>query len=416
LGFDLVLSAWIWVSRGQPPRDHAFVRTTKPEAAAAARIGAGLGRRKRAELLELLRPCFARTEAWLQAGKYAAALMSGLPRRNGWTIAEHVGDRAPDKTQRLLSRAVWDTVAAMAVVRRFAVAGLDQAARRAGRRGGLVAGAVDETSQVKQGEHTAGVKRHYLGCAGKVANGITTVHLAYVREQAGHALIGARQWIPAEHLGDPVKSQDMGLPADLAFRTKGQLAIDILTETFADGIRLDFVCGDEVYGSCTQLRAFCEARGQAYVLRVPSSFHLNLALSLSRLIRAAGLRWPVEESFEFSKDCFGLDQSQVRLYTAIARHTVLVMAALAICAITAASLRHRTDTRAPAPSRPDQPPPANPGMIPLTVPETGRLLAHPPPRQAAARWLDWRRHHQARSAWYHQRTRLAQDAQYALVR
>jgi hypothetical protein len=41
-------------------------------------------------------------------------------------------------------------------------------------------------------------------------------------------------------------------------------------------------------------------------------------LSLSRLIRAAGLRWPAEQSFEFSKDCFGLDQSQVRLYTAIA--------------------------------------------------------------------------------------------------
>ena len=46
--------------------------------------------------------------------------------------------------------------------------------------------------------HTAGVKRHYLGCAGKVANGITTVHLAYVREKTGHALIAARQWIPAE--------------------------------------------------------------------------------------------------------------------------------------------------------------------------------------------------------------------------
>jgi hypothetical protein len=92
------------------------------------------------------------------------------------------------------------------------------------------------------------------------------------------------------------------------------------------------------------------------------------------------------------------------------------MAALAICAITAASLSHRTDTRAPAPSRPDQPPPANPGMIPLTVPETGRLLSHPPPPQAAARWLDWRRRHQARSAWDHQRTRLAQDAEIVLVR
>ena len=266
-----------------------------------------------------------------------------------------------------------------------------------------------------------------------MANGITTVHLAYVREQAGHALIAARQWIPAEQIDDPAMSLAMGLPPGLAFRTKGQLAIDLLTEAFADGVRVDFVCGDEVYGSCTQLRAFCEGRGQGYVLRVPSNFHLTVArgvklsckqaaarllagarrwevrsagkgskgarwyawawiattsprhyllirrhratgelafhychvpegqpLSLSRLIRAAGLRWPVEESFQFSKGCFGLDQSQVRRYTAIARHTVLVMAALAICTVTAALLRRRTGTQAPAPVRPISPHPPTP--------------------------------------------------------
>jgi SRSO17 transposase len=431
----------------------------------------------------LLRPCFVRVEPWLQAGKYAAALMSDLPGRNGWTLAERAGDRTPDRMQRLLNRAVWDTFAAMGVVRAFAVAGLDEAARRGGRRG-LAVGAVDETGQVKQGGHTAGVKRHYLGCAGKVANGITTVHLAYVRENTGHALIAARQWIPREQAGDPAKQQIMGLPGDLVFRTKGQLAIDLLTEAFADGIGLDFVCGDEVYGSCTELRGYLEGRGQGYVLRVPSNFHLTVArgvklsckqaaarflagdrrwevrsagkgskgarwygwawlattsprhyllirrhratgelafhychvpegqpLSLSRLIRAAGLRWPAEESFEFGKGCFGLDQSQVRLYTAIIRHTVLVMAALAICAITAALLRRRTDTQAPAPTRPGQTPPADPGMIPLTVPQTGRLLTHPPPPGTAGHWLDWRRRHQARSAWHHQRTRLARDAQ-----
>jgi len=429
-----------------------------------------------------------RVEPWLQAGKYAAALMSDLPGRNGWTLAERAGDRTPDRMQRLLNRAAWDTFAAMAVVRRFAVTGLDEAARRAGRRG-LAVGAVDETGQVKQGEQTAGVKRHYLGCAGKVANGITTVHLAYVRENTGHALIAARQWIPREQAGDPAKQQIMGLPGDLVFRTKGQLAIDLLTEAFADGIGLDFVCGDEVYGSCTELRGYLEARGQGYVLRVPSNFHLTLArgvklsckqaaarlllasargwevrsagkgskgarwyawawlattsprhyllirrhritgelafhychvpegqpLSLSRLIRAAGLRWPAEESFEFGKGCFGLDQSQVRLYTAIARHTVLVMASLAICAVTAALLRRRTGTQAPAPTRPDQPPPADPGMIPLTVPETGRLLTHPPPPGAPGHWLDWRRRHQARSAWHHQRTRLARNDEISLV-
>jgi len=87
------------------------MKTTKPVAAAAVGIGAGRGRGKRAGLLELLRPCFARVEPWLQAGKYAAALVSDLPRRNGWTLAERAGDRTLDRMQRLLSRAVWDAVA-----------------------------------------------------------------------------------------------------------------------------------------------------------------------------------------------------------------------------------------------------------------------------------------------------------------
>jgi SRSO17 transposase len=359
---------------------------------------------------------------------------------------------------------------------------------RGGGRRGLAVGAIDETSPVKQGERTAGVKRHYLGCAGKVANGITTVHLAYAREGIGHALIAARQWIPREQLEDPARRRVMRLPPDLAFRTKGQLAIDLIGEVLADGIGLDFACGDEVYGRCTQLREYLEARGLAYVLRVPSNFYLTAArgvrltckqaaatllaarrgwevrsagtgakgqrwyawawlgtaspqhyllirrhlttgelafhycfvpagqpVSLTRLVRAAGCRWPVEEDFRSGKGCFGLDESQVRLFTAIARHTALVMAALAICAVTAALLRRRSDTRAPAPVRPDQPPPADPGLIPLTVRETARLLAHPPPPGASRHWLAWRRRHQALSAWYHQRTRLARDEHVLLV-
>ena len=79
--------------------------STRSETAAAVRIGAGLALRKRAELLELLRPCFARTEPWLQAGKYAAAVISELPEWNGWSIARHAGDKTPDKTQRLLNHA-----------------------------------------------------------------------------------------------------------------------------------------------------------------------------------------------------------------------------------------------------------------------------------------------------------------------
>src|SRR6266480_6274889 len=106
---------------GQPPVDHVFVRTTGSQAAATVRIGAGLAGRKLGELTERLRWCFRRIEPFAQARKYMQAVMSELPKRNGWTVAEHVGDRTPNRTQRLLNRAVWDEAAAMAEVRRFAV-------------------------------------------------------------------------------------------------------------------------------------------------------------------------------------------------------------------------------------------------------------------------------------------------------
>ena len=303
--------------------------STESEAAAAARIGAGLALRKRAELLQLLRPCFARTEPWLQAGKYAAAVMSELPERNGWSIARHAGDRTPDKTQRLLNHASWDTFAAMGVVRRFAVTGLEEAARRRKRRRGLVIGAIDETGQEKQGEATAGVKRQYLGCAGQVANGINTVHVAYVREKTGHALIGARQWIPREHIEDPVKSLLMGLPLDLEFRTKGQLAIDISKDAAADGIRPDFCCGDEVYGNCTQLREHFEAEGQAYVLRVPSNFMITLAAG-TKLTCAEAVKALLKDKRRWEVRSAGSGSKGERWYawawlaTASARHHLLI--------------------------------------------------------------------------------------------
>ena len=354
----------------------------------------------------------------------------------------------------------------------------------------MAVGVLDETGQEKAGSSTAGVKRQYLGCAGRVANGINTVHLSYVRQGTGHALIGARQWIPREQAGDPVTSRATGLPPDLAFRTKGQLAIDVLAEAYADGLAFDFICGDEVYGSRTGLREFLEARGQACVLRVASSFTVTLAagtrltcaqavkrllndkrrwevrsagkgskgrrwyarawlatasprhcllirrhlktgelafhlcyvpegqlLTKTRLIRAAGLRWPAEEDSGPGKDCFALDQCQARLYAAIARHIVLVMAALAVCAVTAAPLRSRTGTQAPPPAAPGQPPPADPGLVPLTVPEIKRITAalttRPLPPPLVIHWDAWTRRHQARSRWFHQRARLKRD--YALV-
>src|ERR1039458_3443126 len=223
---------------GQPPRDHVCVANKNTKAAAAARIGAELAGRKRDALLGLLRPCFARVEPFVQARKYVRAVMSDLPARNGWSIAEFTGDESPDKTQRLLNRASWDALAAMSVVRKFAVEGLAEAARRRGRR--------------RRGPRGG------------------------VLEETGPVLAGFRQWIPEEQVKDVRASLAMALPLDLEFRTKGQLGIEILKDSYADGLVFDFVCGDEVYGNCTKLRDWLEEQGQAYVLRVAKNFRITL--------------------------------------------------------------------------------------------------------------------------------------------
>jgi SRSO17 transposase len=443
-------------------------------------VEAALVCEKFGELMGRIGRCFARWEPRSRAAKYVRALMSDIPRKNGWTIAAEAGDATPDRMQRLLNHAVWDTFAVMAEVRGFAVAHLDAVAGP----GTLRVLALDETGQEKQGVATAGVKRQYMGCAGRVANGINTVHCSYAT-LAGHALIGARQWIPAEQVADPVCRASMGLPADLVFRTKPELALDILTDCLAEGIAVPWVAGDEVYGSNPALRSFCETQQIGYVLRVASNFPLTTGdgravtagqllktrklgkrnrwwqvssagagskgerlykwawidcadprhsllvrkhlttgelafmycfvpegrpAGLPDLVAVAGLRWPVEEDFEFAKDLFGLDQSQVRLYTAILRHTVLTMAALAICSAVAALARTRTDSQAPPPAHPNDQPPDDPGLIPLTVAEIKRLYGlltfHQHPASHHLHWSWWRRRHQARARWFHKRARL----------
>jgi hypothetical protein len=110
------------------------------------------------------------------------------------------------------------------------------------------------------------------------------------------------------------------------------------------------------------------------------------------------------------KDHFGLDHSQVRLYTALLRHITLATAALAICAVTAAIMHRVTSTLPPPPTSPTETPPPELGLIPLTVAEVKRLfnLATRTIRDQAhhLRWVWWRCRHQARARWYHHRARL----------
>lgn len=476
-------------TRRRPPDDLVCV-TKQDERAAACPIVADIevGCRLN-DLLGRLRRHFRRIEPFLKFRDYVLACASDLSKINGWTVAEHAGDRCPDKVQRLLSKAKWDEDQVLGEIRRYVVEELDAVA---GDRPMRIL-AIDESGQEKTGSGTAGVKRQYMGCAGRVANGINTVYMTYVRQHTGHALIGARQWIPAEHIREPAMAAGMGLPEDLTFETKGKIAADLVRDAHSDGVSADFVTGDEVYGASPDLRRYCEESGQGYVLRVAGTFHADLSAvttltcrqtvktllrnkgdwkiysagtgskgarlyawarigtrsprhhvlirrnirtgecachycyipdgrpaTLRRLVTAAGLRWPIEECFEFAKDYFGLGHSQVRLYKAVKRHTILVAATLAIFAVIAARKRCATDTQPPPPATPDAVPPPDPGLIPLTIKEIQKLFNAATRRTAAAdltaHWSRWRRRHQARARWFHQRRRLARNTTLAQVR
>jgi SRSO17 transposase len=454
------------------------VTTTDLEAAAVSTVeGATLACGNLDELMGCLAPCFARVEPRRQARKYVTGLISDVPRKNCWSLAEHAGDATPDKMQRLLERAAWEAGAAMRAVRAFAVARLGDPADAV-----LV---LDESGQEKAGEHTAGVKRQYLGCAGRVANGINVVYASYAAP-GGHAVIEARLYVPKDWADDHQRCQAAGIPDDLEFSTKPQLAAEIVKDLLAEGRCPPWVTGDEVYGRDTKLRSVLEDCRLGYVLKIPCSFrvtlptgqkmradhaarlapapawqtasaghgskgerdydwawlatasprhhllirrhlrdHTDLAYcychvptgrpcSFTTLIRIAGRRWPVEEDFRLGKTDFGLADSQVRRYTALTRHLALTMAALAICATTAALARPHTSALARPPTSPDDLPPEDPGLIPLTVTEIKRVFNQLTRAWQSIRhylhWSWWRRRHQARARWFHYRARLRRQA------
>jgi len=127
-------------------------------------------------------------------------------------------------------------------------------------------------------------------------------------------------------------------------------------------------------------------------------------------LRVAGGRWPVEEDFHLGKTEFGLASSQVRRYPALTRHLALAMAALAVCATTAALARPRTSTLASPPTHTQRTAPEDPGLIPLTAAEIKRLVNLVTRAWQSIRhylhWSWWRRRHQARARWFHYRARL----------
>ena len=293
--------------------------TTDLEAAAASTAEeAGLACGNLDELMGCLAPCFARVEPRRQARKYITGLIGDLPRKNCWALAEQAGDATPDKMQRLLKRAAWDACEAIRAVRTFAVARLGGPADAV-----LV---IDESGQEKAGERTAGVKRQYLGCAGRVANGINVVYASYAA-LAGHAIIDARLYVPRDWAGDRQRRRAAGIPEDLEFKTKPQLAAEMIKQLIAEGRCPPWVSGDEVYGRDAKLRSFLEERRTGYVLKFPCSLRVTLptgqkvrADHAARLVPARA--WRTASAGQGSKG--ERDYGWAWLATASPRHHLLI--------------------------------------------------------------------------------------------
>jgi SRSO17 transposase len=211
------------------------------------------------EVLERIGSRFARAEPRVRAGVYLRGLLSAVERKNGWTLAEQAGDATPDAMQRLLNHADWDADLVRDDLRDYVVEHLGDEA------GVLV---VDETGFLKKGTKSAGVGRQYSGTAGRIENCQIGVFLAYATP-AGRTFIDRELYLPRAWIEDRARCAEAGIGPDVAFRTKPELAVAMLTRALNAGVPAGWVAGDEVYGQHAGLRLALEERGMPYVLAVP---------------------------------------------------------------------------------------------------------------------------------------------------
>jgi SRSO17 transposase len=186
-----------------------------------------------------------------------SGLLMELDDHNCWTIAEAVGHRGPHRLQHLLSRAVWDDQRALDIAAGWAVSHLDD---------GDAVLIVDETADEKSSTDAAAAARQYSGTVGGIALCQVAVTLTYATGR-GHALIGRALYLPEARAADEEHRELAGVPDEVMFATKPQLADGLLDRAQSLGIRAAFVAGDEVYGG-RELRRGIRRRGMGYVLAV----------------------------------------------------------------------------------------------------------------------------------------------------
>lgn len=214
-----------------------------------------------AEVLGCFAGRFGRVEPRRAAGQFVTGLLSYVEVKTCWQLAERAGHARPAAMQRLLYRAVWDADAVRDDLRQLIVD------RFGGPDAVLV---VDETGDLKKGVHTVGVQRQYSGTAGRIENSQVGVFLGYAGAD-GHTLIDRRVYLPASWTDDRDRCAAAGVPEDIEFATKPELAGEMITAALKAGVPAGWGAADEAYGNSSVFRAGLREHALGYVLAVSCS-------------------------------------------------------------------------------------------------------------------------------------------------
>jgi SRSO17 transposase len=220
-----------------------------------------------------LAPYFPNRAARASAAAYLQSLLSSVERKNSWQLAEAVGLANPYPFQHLLGRAHWDAELVRDAHCQEVLAGLGQ---------NDAVLAIDETGFIKQGKKSAGVARQYCGASGKIDNCQVGVFLSW-QTAKGHALIDRALYLPQEWTQEPERCAQAGIPEDVTFATKPELARRMVERALEAGARPAWVVADSVYGADGKLRFFLEEREQPYVMAVTSAQSVWTGLTQRRV-------------------------------------------------------------------------------------------------------------------------------------
>lgn len=214
-----------------------------------------------AEINQLIQGHFARQEARENSTRYLGALLDRVERKNCWQMAEAVGEPNPYGMQRVISTSLWDPDQVRDDLRSYVVQHLGDP------QAVLV---VDETGFLKKGNKSAGVQRQYSGTAGKIENCQIGVFLVYAARK-GTAFLDRELYLPREWDRDKARRQEAGIPGEVGFAKKSELAMRMLKRVIKAGVPCRWVTADEVYGNDRQLRRWLEEENHPYVLAVSSN-------------------------------------------------------------------------------------------------------------------------------------------------